>query len=222
MELTTRERILKEALVQFSEKGYEGTNLRDLATCLNLSKSALYRHYDSKEAIWNELVKKATEYYDKRFGSVEHLPEIPKDVKELEKTCMKMVEFTTGDKEVLQFRKLIQTNQFRDPHIAELATCHFITNLENIFTEVFREMMKNGALRQGDPQMLAFSFTTPISALIQFVDREPDKEKEAMKKIKAFIHFFGETYGTGKKDESGKKPKKSNKEKKTAKKEKKK
>lgn len=58
MEISTKDRILNEALIMFAENGYRGTNLRDLAAQLGLSKSALYKHYDSKEAIWNALLDK--------------------------------------------------------------------------------------------------------------------------------------------------------------------
>lgn len=49
MENTTKEKILDAALVSFAENGYKGTNLRDLAAGMGLSKSALYKHYASKE-----------------------------------------------------------------------------------------------------------------------------------------------------------------------------
>ena len=58
MERTTKDRILDEALVMFAEHGYKGTNLRDLAARLDLSKSALYKHCESKEDIWNALLDK--------------------------------------------------------------------------------------------------------------------------------------------------------------------
>ena len=45
MENTTKEKILDAALVSFAENGYKGTNLRDLAAGMGLSKSALYKHY---------------------------------------------------------------------------------------------------------------------------------------------------------------------------------
>ncbi|MBR4502521.1 MAG: helix-turn-helix transcriptional regulator [Clostridia bacterium] len=43
----TKDRILKAALEQFSENGYAGTDIRELARSPGLVKSALYRHYQS-------------------------------------------------------------------------------------------------------------------------------------------------------------------------------
>ena len=49
----TKERILDEALRQFSQKGYDGTNIRELTASLGLVKSSMYKHFNSKEEIWN-------------------------------------------------------------------------------------------------------------------------------------------------------------------------
>ena len=55
----TKERILMAALDMFSQKGYEGTNVRELSASLGLVKSGIYKHYESKEAIWNMVFEKA-------------------------------------------------------------------------------------------------------------------------------------------------------------------
>lgn len=45
MAKTTKERILDAALEMFAENGYAGTNMRDLAQSVGLTKSALYKHF---------------------------------------------------------------------------------------------------------------------------------------------------------------------------------
>ena len=47
----TKERILAAALEQFSQNGYAGTNIRELTASLGLVKSAMYKHFESKEDI---------------------------------------------------------------------------------------------------------------------------------------------------------------------------
>ena len=41
-----------------------------------------------------------------------------------------------------------------------------------------------------NPGMLAFAYTTPISALIRLCDREPEKAEDAVRKIEAFSRHF--------------------------------
>ena len=52
----TKERILAAALDMFSQNGYAGTNIRELTASLGLVKSGLYKHFKSKEEIWNSLL----------------------------------------------------------------------------------------------------------------------------------------------------------------------
>ena len=49
----TKERILAAAPERFSQNGYAGTNLRGLTASIGLVKSAMYKHFESKEDIWN-------------------------------------------------------------------------------------------------------------------------------------------------------------------------
>ena len=190
----TKEKILAAALDLFSQKGYEGTNIRELAASLGLVKSGIYKHFESKEEIWNALLDKMIAYYGERFGSAEHLPPVPDSLEGLLHMTMRMVDITVHDEMIIKTRKLLSIEQFRDDRARMLATKHFLTGLADMFTPVFAGMMEKGLLRKDDPAMLAFAYTTPISALIHLCDREPGKTGEAMKQIEAFSRHFIETY----------------------------
>ena len=192
----TKERILAAALELFSQNGYEGTNVRVLTASLGLGKSSLYRHFESKEEIWNSLLDEMIAYYDARFGSPERLPPVPDSPEGLVTMTMQMVDFTIHDENVIKTRKLLTIEQFRDERARELATKHFLTGLKDMFTPIFAGMMDKGLLRRDDPAMLAFAYTAPISALIRLCDREPEKTDEAIARIEAFSRHFVRHYGT--------------------------
>ena len=190
----TKERILTAALEMFSQKGYEGTNIRELSAFLGLVKSGIYKHYESKEAVWNALLDRMITYYGERFGSPENLPPVPESLESLVDMTMRMVNFTIHDEMIIKTRKLLTIEQFRDERARDLATKHFLTGLTDMFTPLFAGMMDKGLLRKDDPAMLAFAYTAPISALIHLCDREPDKTQEAMKQVEAFSRHFIKTY----------------------------
>ncbi len=48
---TTRERILDVALELFTDQGFDGTSMREIAERLHISKPAIYYHFASKEEI---------------------------------------------------------------------------------------------------------------------------------------------------------------------------
>lgn len=191
----TKNRILAAALEMFSQNGYAGTNIRELSESLGLVKSAMYRHFESKEAIWNTLLDELIAYYEARFGSTEHLPPVPDSLEELVTMTMRMVNFTIHDEKVVKTRKMLTIEQFRDERARDLATKYFLTGLTGMFTPLFAGMMDKGLLRRDDPAMLAFAYTAPISALIHLCDREPEKTEEAVAQVEAFSRYFIKIHG---------------------------
>ena len=191
----TKERILTAALDLFSQKGYEGANIRELSASLGLVKSGIYKHFESKEAIWNALLDRMIAYYGEHFGSAEHLPPVPDSLEDFVAMTMQMVNLTIHDEQIVKTRKVLTLEQFRDDRARELATKHFLTGLTKMFTRIFTSMMAKGLLRKDNPEMLAFAYTAPISALIHLCDREPDKTEEAIAQVEAFSRHFIKTYG---------------------------
>ena len=192
----TKERILAAALEMFSQNGYAGTNIRELSESLGLVKSAMYRHFESKDAIWNTLLDELIAYYEAQFGSSEHLSPMPDSLEELVVMTMRMVNFTIHDEKVVKSRKLLSIEQFRDDRARDLSTKYFLTGLKDMFTQIFTGMMDKGLLCRDDPAMLAFAYTAPITALIHLCDREPGKTDEAMGQVEAFSRHFIKTYST--------------------------
>ncbi len=191
----TKERILSAALDLFSQNGFAGTNIRELSGSLGMGKSSLYRHFESKEELWNTLLDELITYYEARFGSSEHLPSVPDSLEELVAMTIRMVDFTVHDEKVVKSRKMLSIEQFRDERARDLATKYFLTGLTDMFTQIFSGMMDKGLLRRDDPAMLAFAYTAPIAALIHLCDREPEKAVEAMAQAEAFSRHFVRVYG---------------------------
>ncbi|WP_172135421.1 TetR/AcrR family transcriptional regulator [Adlercreutzia sp. ZJ473] len=188
----TKQRILDAALVMFAQRGYEGTNMRELAQALGLGKSALYKHYASKEDIWASMLDALEAHYSKSFGSKDNLPPVPSSCDELVEMSMKMVGFTIHDERIVLTRRLLLTEQHRDERARALASEHFLKRLERIFTHVFAGMMDKGLLKRCDPQLLALAYTAPVSALIMECDRYPEKEPEITERIRTFATRFAE------------------------------
>ena len=194
MATDTRERILNKALEMFSTYGYKGTNLRDLASELGLSKSAIYRHFESKDAIFAALIEWLEEYYSEHFGSEENMPPVPTSLEELKSLTLKMIDFTIHDERIRRTRCFFESEQFHDERITRLASEHFLERQIHIFSALFEEMMFQGLLKENSASILALAYTAPITSMVHLCDREPKRETEAMVNITCFIDMFLETY----------------------------
>ncbi len=190
----TKERIMTAALKLFSEKGYNGTNVRDLSNELGFVKSALYKHYESKEAVWKALLDNMEAYYSEHFGSGKNPPSLPESTDELLKMTMALVKFTVNDEKIRMMRRILTTEQFRDKRVSDFATKHFLTETQRMFRRIFFGMAEKGLLKKDDPDIMAFEYTAPITVLIHLCDREPEKIPEALAQIESFCKHFIKIY----------------------------
>jgi len=71
----TRARIQQVAVELFTEHGYEGTSLREIAERLDVTKAALYYHFKSKEDIVRSLVE---DYYGQMDALIAWGRELPR------------------------------------------------------------------------------------------------------------------------------------------------
>lgn len=195
MEQTTKNKILEAALSMFAERGYKATTLRDLAGELNLSKSALYKHYSSKEAIWHAMIDRMESFYYASRLAGEKNASLPANGEELLKMTMSMIRFTVYNPLIVLSRKLLLTEQFHDERVRKLATRHFVEDTAELFAGVFGAMMEKGILKKEDPQMLAFAYTAPITSLVHLCDREPEQKEKILQRIEAFARYFMAAHG---------------------------
>ena len=195
MAKTTKERILDAALEMFAENGYAGTNMRDLAQSVGLTKSALYKHFQSKEDIWNSLLDEVQIHYSQGFGGAASSLEELESCEELEGVALALFDFTVHDRMIILARKILLTEQFRNERARELAGKYFLGKMEQVFEGVFGAMMDKGLMKRVDPSILAFSFVTPIGALVQLCDREPEHVDWAFDRLRAFLAQFLGEYG---------------------------
>ena len=194
MESNTKEKILEEALNLFSQNGYSGASMSDIAGKVGITKAALYKHFSAKEEILEALLQKGEEQYQMKFGSSAHPPKIPESVEELKELSLSQIAYTMHAPDVIKYRKLFTVEQFHNERVAEFATMHFVTGLESLYTIIFEKVMEKGILKQEDPEFLAFEYLTPVTMMIHQCDRMPEWEEKAMERIRRHIDYFMEIH----------------------------
>ena len=68
--MTTRDRILAAARKAFERHGLDGLSLRDVAAKVGITPMAIYRHFESKEALVDALVLDALEEWSARVAAL--------------------------------------------------------------------------------------------------------------------------------------------------------
>jgi AcrR family transcriptional regulator len=79
-DLTPKERILENAVSMFSEKGYHGTSMRELAAASDCSLPTMYYHYKSKNDLFEEIVINQFLAINEKMNSTLHAGMSPQDI----------------------------------------------------------------------------------------------------------------------------------------------
>jgi len=62
-----KERIIAASIKQFSEKGFDGTRVNEIAESADVNKALIYYYFENKEAILDQLSKKKYSPDDSRW-----------------------------------------------------------------------------------------------------------------------------------------------------------
>lgn len=192
--MATKDRILDAALTLFSENGYDGTSVEQIASIVGIKAPSLYKHYKGKEDILNALIDAAEVRYEEMFGSEKNTGKTPESQEEFIKVTMGRVAFTMHDSIIRKTRMFLVQEQFRNERISEVTTRHQLDGIQGMFARILKEMMDKGIVKDDDPSLLAVELTAPAVLLIAQADRQPQCEKELLERIEKHVRHFCKTY----------------------------
>ena len=180
----TKERILETALELFSQSGYLGTSMNDIAGELGITKGALYKHYTSKQEILDSIVERMNKMDQERAEAYEMPETTPDGFAEaylqtpIEKIrTYSIVQFDHWTKEPFSsnFRKMLTLEQYRDPGLAGLYHDYLATGPVGYMAAIFRKLTDS----DDAAMQLALEFYGPIFLLYSVYDGADDKESIA-------------------------------------------
>ncbi len=181
-EKSTKERILEEALKLFSQSGYMGTSMNDIAAKLGVTKAALYKHYTSKQEILDSIVEKMNQMdaerikkYDMPEGKMEEVIAEYKDTAFDKIKQFTKVQFLHWTQEEFPccFRKMLTLEQYRDVEMAKLYQNYLAEGPLSYIETIFEGITNHG----GDARQLALDFYGPIFLLYSIYDGTEEKER---------------------------------------------
>lgn len=194
--MTTRDRILNEALTLFAENGYDGTSVEEIADKVGIKAPSLYNHFKGKEDILNALIDAAEERYEESFGSDKHIGKLPENREEFVQSAIQRVSFTINDPMIRKIRKFLVREQFRNERFAKITTKHQLDGVQGMYTNIIKGMMSKGLFKEDDPELLATEVTAPVALWISKADRQPQCAQKCMENIERHVRHFCDVYMT--------------------------
>ena len=196
--MTTKETILETALDLFSQRGYGGVSVREIARAVGIRESSLYNHFPGKQAIFDAIVdlclRQSEVYYQENS-----LPFRPGDdisafqgagLDALQALIERTFRYFFDDPVNSRFRRLLLLSQFCDPRCQDIYRQLYRDKCIQIQAYIFSALMDAGELRREDPMAVAAEFYGVLFLLMHTCDTY----EEARPAIRAHVEQFRRNY----------------------------
>lgn len=199
--MTTKQKILNEALTLFSEKGYSAVYVGDIADAVGIKAPSLYKHYKSKQAIFDSCV----EVFSERMEQVRNklrLPYTPNaeinyqtaSMETIIEIAINLFVFYLQDDVAAKFRKMLMIERYHNSELNELFENLFMDGAVRHEEKIFFDLIDAKIIKKENPHIIALRFYTPIFYLLQKYDMHPDMVEEAKQELTLMIQEFCNTY----------------------------
>ncbi|MGC8819707.1 MAG: TetR/AcrR family transcriptional regulator [Fervidobacterium sp.] len=170
----TKEKIIEAARKLFSEKGFEGVSMEDIALTAGVRKSLIYYYFPSKELLFEEVwISVIDELERDVFEEVENENSIVKAIKKLIK---KYVEFAMNKEELSKLIAKERMNVLESSQNLSKAKSRYEKLLDKV-QKIFERGKQENVLNDVDP--------LTATEIISSVDSIP--RKSLLKSIEEFL-----------------------------------
>lgn len=181
--MTTKEKILFQALDLFSKYGYSDVTMKNVADKVGIKAPSIYKHFKSKEEIFYTILENAIVRLDERIHDVDDY-KIVKNGKlslNLEKLAIDIFKYLLHDEYVSRVRKMISIEMYKNPEAMKIYVDKFIEK-----PMIKQEELINyfGLCNYGDVEVLSTIFYSPILLAVKLHDSNPDSEEELIDLLK--------------------------------------
>ena len=198
--MSTKDKILIEALSLFSVHGYSSVSVRDITKAIGIRESAIYKHYKNKQAIFDTIIQISAERINQlqqelihSFGQ-EEADNTVFSVDIIQKIYCKLFSFYLTDDILSKFRKMMIIEQYKSTELNTIYKEMFIEKTLRYQTEVFQQLINDGRINGADPEIMALHFYSPIFVLLFRYDTKAEKIDEALNLIVKHIREFFRLY----------------------------
>lgn len=195
----SKEKIMTTALELFSKYGYDAVSISSIASKLCVTKGALYRHYESKNALFESILDKVRNI-DRENAESNSLPidnESEYHISTLDdfiEFTIKQFQFYTLDEFGSAFRRVVVLEQFRNGEMIHLYQDIFLNGPIKYTQKVFDSLIKDEKLIEYDSYQLALEFYSPFFTLLSLSDHTANK-LALVNELREIYKNFANKYG---------------------------
>lgn len=164
---STKDVIFENAVLLFSQKGYHGTSMRDIARKVGIKESSLYNHYAGKGAILQAVLDYQTAAFEGSIDALEELKKITGDITD-------PVEFWLAGADVFikhtpplmePISRILINEMFLNDQCRKFCLHSMYASQKDLTEMIFRVMYEKGMIKKCDFKMMAVQYVYMLQGL---------------------------------------------------------
>jgi AcrR family transcriptional regulator len=172
------EQILSEASFLFSQNGYAGTRMSDIAAAIGVTKPIVYRHFESKQVLFEALVRRILSAQIKEVCAL--IDQYKGPTSDLLNQLSRDAYMGLKQPGALAPWRIAVGEADRFPDLAAFLREDFMDPILVSITGLFERAIAAGEMKPAHPATLARLFASPIASvammLATFGEQDPDIE----------------------------------------------
>ncbi|WP_206663555.1 TetR/AcrR family transcriptional regulator [Sporolactobacillus shoreae] len=180
--MSTKQDIFDCALALFSEKGYNGVSMRDIAQKVGIKGSSIYNHYQGKKAIMDDICQT---FVNTLAFSRPPLAEIEKKMETM--TAGEVIKSliiaygTRINEKWTQMARVIFSEHFYNDAAGKIFLEELINNNVSYYVSILAEMKRKGKIKEIDKLLVATLFNNEqVMLSMQYAHCRTSEERKKL------------------------------------------
>lgn len=163
-----RNEIIEAGLDLFIRRGYSATKIVDIAKQVGMSTGLLFHYFESKERLYEELIKKGLSDSMSIMNNSEIEP-----LTFFEVTASQLLDFIKFTPIFSKYFVLINQAYYNDSAPDSVKSMLKDFDIYEPTSQLIKKGQENGTIREGNPYALAIAFWSSISGIAEQIAKNP-------------------------------------------------
>lgn len=153
--VTTKDKIIREAIRLFAEKGFKGTTTKEIADCAGINEALIFRHFSTKRDLYSAIIKykidnqEGIELPVKKYGNTKD------DWLIFEELANNIISYVRNDPE---FIRLLYFSGLEGHELSDIFFEGYIKHMRSVLGEYIERRINEGDFRKVNPSLATRAF----------------------------------------------------------------
>ena len=164
----TKKKLLDNAVILFSEKGYDRVSIRELAKSVNIKESSVYNHFASKKDILNTVFDEFLQLCNRYYHNLDNISRSVTENSQPEEVLSKfLLIYSDADREfVYKVYRILFLEYFTNPRAKEIITEYTFEFPKRIIQYALEKFIEYGKISKIDADSVSTIWSKTVLATL--------------------------------------------------------